>query len=92
MKFSLWLETIERNHDYWERFFLGIWSLDKNQDGLSKNLKGFDTNRLVHTSEFQNLSPPQQQEILNRIAQGNGTVGDLVDIATGESYNMGGFD
>lgn len=79
----MWLENIERNREYWKRFFLGLWDLQGDENGLGKNLAGFDTDRLSNTSEFQNLTPRQQQDILNRVAQGNGTVGDLVDIAAG---------
>lgn len=81
MRFTTWLEEVERNSDYWRRFFLGLWDL--NHDGLGMNLQGFDTDRLRQTSEFQSLPQPRQQEIVNRISQGNGTVGDLADIASG---------
>ncbi len=85
MQFKLWLEEVEKDHNFWKQFFLGIWSLHNDFDGLSKNLAGFDSDRLKNTGEFQNLDPKVQHEILNRISQGNGTVGDLVDLAAGST-------
>jgi hypothetical protein len=87
MGFLLWLEEVEKNHEWWKRFFLGIWSLH-GSDGLGKNLLGFDMNRLVGTSEFQALSPNQKSMIQNKVTSGNGTVGDLVDIASGTNQGV----
>ncbi len=83
MRFRVWLEELEKDNKFWERFFLGLYDLRGDEDGLSKNLAGFDVDRLQSTGEFQELDQKKQQEIVNKIQQGNGTIGDLAAIAAG---------
>lgn len=83
LQFKQWLEDVERDEDYWQRFFLAVFRLDKRTGGLAQNVAGLDITALKGSSEFLELPPDRQQEILNRIAQKNGTVGDLSGIAAG---------
>lgn len=52
------------------------------------SLKGFNTDRLSHTAEFQRLSTTQQHTILKKIVQGVGTVSDLVNIAASDDNSL----
>jgi hypothetical protein len=82
MRFKLWMERVESGHDFWEKFFLAAWRLNKASGGLAVPLTGLDPKAITQTSAYQQrLSPPQQEEIGTRLAQGRGTVGDLVNVA-----------
>lgn len=84
MKFRLWLENVEKDRRYWEDFFLSVYRLDRNSGGLGKNLAGFDPKNLTNTSQFSEIPPERQQAILNKIQSGDGTIGDLAAIASGD--------
>lgn len=82
MRFKLWIERIESDRDFWEKFFLAAWRLDKASGGLAVPLTGLDPKAITQTSAYQQqLSPEQQQDIGLRLSQGRGTIGDLVNIA-----------
>lgn len=89
MNFKLWLEGTESERTFWEEFFLAAWRLNKKTGGLAVTLAGLDPQAITNTSAFQQkLGPPQQQNIINRINQGSGNVGDLVDIAANPQEAM----
>lgn len=82
MEFKLWIERIEGARDFWEKFFLAAWRLDRKNGGLGVPVTGLDPKAISQTSAYQQrLSPEQQEAIATRLAQGQGTVGDLVGIA-----------
>jgi hypothetical protein len=85
MQFKKWLESLATGPDYWENFFLNAWRLDKRHGGLAQDLHGLNSNAITQAAAFQNLDSSQQNTILTRIQQGNGTVADLVQIAVGSS-------
>ena len=84
MQFKVWLEEIEKDRHYWEDFFLSVFHLDRAGDGLGKNLAGFNPKDLIVNSQFGELQPQQQQAIINKIQSGDGVIGDLAAIASGD--------
>lgn len=89
MQFKPWLERVESSQDFWEKFFLAAWRLNRAAGGLAVPLTGLDPKAITQTSAYQQkLSPEQQQQMSTRLAQGHGTVGDLVNIAVNPQQGM----
>lgn len=89
MEFKRWFEKtvseeVEKDRHYWEEFFLAAFRLSRLGGGLGKNLSGFDPKDLTANSEFGQIDPRRQEAIVTKIQTGEGTVGDLAGIASGE--------
>jgi hypothetical protein len=78
--FKIWLET--RKEEEIKDYLLSQLNLDE-EHGLSVSLDSLDPDETIATlrghGNWQTLSPEKQKSIEDKIRNGLGTVGDLVD-------------
>ena len=81
MNFKTWLEFQEKDFNYYKNLILGKLDLES-PEGLSVSLDTFNSQNLIEQlqglGEFKELSSDVQQQIINKVKSGDGTIEDLI--------------
>lgn len=81
MNFKTWLEFQEKDFNYYKNLILGKLDLES-PEGLSVSLDTFNSQNLIEQlqglGEFKELTSEIQQQIINKVKSGDGTIEDLI--------------
>lgn len=93
--FKKWLEAEEQDFDYYRDIILNFLNLDPAK-GLSLSLDAINKNNLKQKlqglGEFARLPVEIQQQVMGRIDQGGGTIGDLVRLMASQPQDIEASD
>lgn len=88
MNFKTWLEFQEKDFNYYKNLIMGKLDLES-PEGLSVSINTFNSQNLIEQlqglGEFKELSSDIQQQVINKIKSGDGTIEDLIRLMAEKS-------
>lgn len=83
ISFKYWLESLNRDYDFYKNIIIGKLSLDRVQ-GLSQSINTWEPENLIAIlnglGEFKNLPQETQSQVIGQIKSGMGTLDDMIKI------------